>query len=319
MKKIKLTFKNSGTKLKIKDIKNFEKQNGIKFPDDFIEFLLSNNGCDADKNKYPFKFSHDKEINFFELTDFVNLEFMELFKNNEEYLDWKEEIYDEKFPKYFDNLICIATTEDGGHSEICMSLDESNKGEIFLVYDKTPDLTVLLANSFTDFINNFVYPFENEFEEACYFGDEKKAISSIENGLNLNFKDSYKNNLLHMAVYCDSDFSNVIKLLLSKGVKSEGALATAAANRKFDLVKILLENGANINELGGGNMTPLALASSNGYPEIVKYLLEHGANQELIDTSNRKAMDWVEFRNEQFPHNTKIYQEIKELLLKYKK
>ncbi|PWF94171.1 Ankyrin repeat protein [Spiroplasma poulsonii] len=43
------------------------------------------------------------------------------------------------------------------------------------------------------------------------------------------------------------------------------------------MVKLLIENGAEINHKNQFGNTPLILASQNGHTEIVKLLIENGA------------------------------------------
>ena len=49
-------------------------------------------------------------------------------------------------------------------------------------------------------------------------------------------------------------------------------------NGHLEIVKYLVENGANINEKNKDGDTPLICASINGHLEIVKYLCQNGDN-----------------------------------------
>jgi len=62
------------------------------------------------------------------------------------------------------------------------------------------------------------------------------------------------------------------------------ALTGAVTSGHTEIVKWLLENGANPNYRYGPGYTPLLAAAANGHLEIVKLLLAHGA--ELRATSN---------------------------------
>lgn len=46
----------------------------------------------------------------------------------------------------------------------------------------------------------------------------------------------------------------------------------------IDVVKYLVEYGADINKETKDGISPLSIACSNGDQEIIKYLVEHGAN-----------------------------------------
>ncbi|CAF2911769.1 unnamed protein product [Rotaria sp. Silwood2] len=85
---------------------------------------------------------------------------------------------------------------------------------------------------------------------------------------------------------------NLVKMLLSKfrkliNLETKGAiifnsgltdgvtaLLTAVVLRNFDMVKLLIENGAEVNTVNNYGATPLHVASSLGRADIVKYLIE---------------------------------------------
>ena len=65
-------------------------------------------------------------------------------------------------------------------------------------------------------------------------------------------------------------------------------------------IKEYIVNGIDINvtnECGGG-VTALMMASSNCYLEIVKYLVENGANIELVDENNYSALLYASIEGE---------------------
>ena len=64
------------------------------------------------------------------------------------------------------------------------------------------------------------------------------------------------------------------------GVKEnlEIPLCTASDKGHIDVVKTLIEAGANVNQLDKNECSPLYLASSKGHLDVVKTLIEAGAN-----------------------------------------
>jgi ankyrin repeat protein len=56
------------------------------------------------------------------------------------------------------------------------------------------------------------------------------------------------------------------------------ALQAACTVGNFLVVKLLLENGADVTVANNNRLTPLNSASNNGHAEMVKLLLEKGAD-----------------------------------------
>ena len=64
------------------------------------------------------------------------------------------------------------------------------------------------------------------------------------------------------------------------------SLNQAASERKLEVVKCLVENGAEIESKDWSGRTPLHQAAFNGDLDIVKYLVENGAKIETRDDQN---------------------------------
>jgi len=60
-------------------------------------------------------------------------------------------------------------------------------------------------------------------------------------------------------------------------------LHTAVFSSTPEIVKCLLDSGADINLAHGGNVTPLYFASSCGNAEMVRLLISSGANVNAVD------------------------------------
>ena len=52
----------------------------------------------------------------------------------------------------------------------------------------------------------------------------------------------------------------------------------ACQNGHIEIVKYLVEHGADINKRNNDGWSPLLIVCFNGHIEIVKYLMEHGAD-----------------------------------------
>jgi ankyrin repeat protein len=101
--------------------------------------------------------------------------------------------------------------------------------------------------------------------------------------------DANDRNLFQAATY--GDIANVRKYLdlganiEVKDYRELTSLQIACARGHLDVVRLLLERGANIEAAGGSTgQTALILASLEGELEVVKELLDRGANIEAADT-----------------------------------
>ena len=70
-------------------------------------------------------------------------------------------------------------------------------------------------------------------------------------------------------------------------------LFLAASRGHLDVLRCLLENGADINASTADNCTPLMIAIENGNINAATFLIEHGANVDLKDDRGDTALDYA--------------------------
>ena len=88
------------------------------------------------------------------------------------------------------------------------------------------------------------------------------------------------------AMNADSDLVAIEKIIKSNPNSvfetdiEEGytALHYAAWDNKFDIVKLLIKSGAEIDPIGEDGLSPFLLAANNGFYEIVEILADNGAD-----------------------------------------
>jgi ankyrin repeat protein len=68
------------------------------------------------------------------------------------------------------------------------------------------------------------------------------------------------------------------------------ALMYAAINNHIEIVKLLINAGASIEQKASDGSTALYLATQFGYPQIVKLLLDSGANPNIVNKNGTSAL-----------------------------
>jgi len=105
---------------------------------------------------------------------------------------------------------------------------------------------------------------------ACFFGHEELAVWLINRGANLD--------------------------LAATNPMQVAPLHAASAGRHVEIVRALLEAGANPNARQQGGFTPLHAAAQNGDVDIARLLLDKGADREARAENNQTALDFALLR-----------------------
>ncbi len=124
---------------------------------------------------------------------------------------------------------------------------------------------------------------------AAFKGNAEIAKILADNGANL---ESIIRSMTPLHLACNSGKAEVVKLLIEKGAdvnvlgRYMPPLVYALRSGQpgvEECAKILIENGANVNNPDGYGDTPLIYAVRKGLVNSVKLLLENGAEQGIID------------------------------------
>ncbi len=122
--------------------------------------------------------------------------------------------------------------------------------------------------------------------KACIYGDIKLLNGSFRNGGNLN-KRYRKWKPIRWAI--QSGHLNIVKALVDKGTNIKRAysdgitpLEQAVGERHMPIIKYLISAGVDVNQKTA-NGTALHVACAYGQTEIVKILLQNGADLRIKD------------------------------------
>lgn len=142
--------------------------------------------------------------------------------------------------------------------------------------------------------------------DACVKDNLEIAEILVENGANVNATTEENNTALLLAG--TRHYSRIVKFLLENGADpniklnkmstSPGMTALHASTYSMDVVRLLVEKGADVNALmlnkdEHNGKTPLMIACQGNKKDIVKYLCEHGADPNITDSNGKKASDYT--------------------------
>ena len=77
------------------------------------------------------------------------------------------------------------------------------------------------------------------------------------------------------------------------GWAGETSLLAATFWKRTDIAELLIEAGANVNAASEKQVTPLHEAVRVGYPEMVKLLLNNGADAQAVDHTGRTPLEYA--------------------------
>jgi ankyrin repeat protein len=126
----------------------------------------------------------------------------------------------------------------------------------------------------------------SELQEAVKADDAGRVQAALAAGADINENDVYLGSPLHIAVARRS--VEIVKLLIDSGanVDAEGVgsqrkahpLHVAARVEGLAVATLLLERGAKVDSRDQEGRTPLIIAASNGQTEVAELLLQKGAD-----------------------------------------
>ena len=140
---------------------------------------------------------------------------------------------------------------------------------------------------------------DGDFVMSCASSSAREVASAIRNGANVNAKTDGDWTPLMMAAANNID-PEVLRVLINAGAiidaknvrpAGETALWLAVERNTFDVVKVLIDAGANVNAVDKYGYTVLMIAAEVGTPQVVGALLDAGANAMLKSNDGWTALD----------------------------
>ena len=133
--------------------------------------------------------------------------------------------------------------------------------------------------------------------DACEKGKKEEVERFIRAGVGVNEKNNVGMTPLHLAAW--GGYKDLVKLLLENGAnideknKNSGItpILWAAGQGHKDIVKLLVDRGANIDVKNDRGVTPVFQAAEEGHTDIVMLLLSAGADPYIADRDGRTARD----------------------------
>lgn len=135
-------------------------------------------------------------------------------------------------------------------------------------------------------INNGANINSNFLNWICGYGSLNIVKFVIEKKIDITLDDNY-----NIRIAANSGRFDIVEQLIKAGAgihsKNDEILSHASRHGNMKMIKYLLDNGADINRIGGGINKPLTDAIKGGKKEIVKYLIQMGAN---VNADNGEAL-----------------------------
>ena len=159
-------------------------------------------------------------------------------------------------------------------------------GKLFLL------LAIIAAALYQPLHDYWLTSKTEELHVALRCNKRKEAIALLNSGIPVNKEGKRGDRAIHAAI--SSGNKELIKEIIDRGAQLETwgmhkrtPLIKAAAKGDSEMVKMLIDAGANINGRSDFGSTALLQATEAGHLSVVKLLLRHGADVALADKNQR--------------------------------
>jgi hypothetical protein len=162
--------------------------------------------------------------------------------------------------------------------------------------------------NYDDYDDDLMSTFRNAIEEQDYDTIE----SLIDNGMPLNMPDDEYDGITPLIYLISDNNVELVKKLINKGANVNlpsytGSTPLGSSMKNIEIAKLLIENNADINYKYDNNVSYLMMASFFQYYDFVKLLLQNGAHVNDVDNKGWTALFYaaISYNQEINPNNIK--------------
>jgi len=152
---------------------------------------------------------------------------------------------------------------------------------------------------------------------TCLNGTESMVRSILDYHPDINYQDMYGNNALTKAMDNYDNYQKIVPLLLEAGINPNssvgsaeqinstalGKITTKALQNQneedYQLVRLFLEKGANVDLAPKTGTTPLMQSAYKGNLELTQLFLQYSANKGLKDAKGVTALEMAKKKGHQ--------------------
>ena len=210
-----------------------------------------------------------------------------------------------KVLKKFSSKFQASAKDEIVQSAFLDSVKDGRTDESSLWLDKYPNLMIeellLKAHSIHDIYQMFetIPAMKNRQEHLLKFLSNTDLMGNPKpRRINIKLKDKHKNFPIHLTAM--KGHLELLKILIEKGANvfavnalQETALHLAAFEGHFEIAKILIENNADVNAKEYYNGTPLHKAAVRNHFRVAELLLQNGAEVNAKNTSKETPLHYA--------------------------
>jgi uncharacterized protein len=147
-----------------------------------------------------------------------------------------------------------------------------------------------MLGSHPDLLNETATWMETAILAAAHTGGKEMATFLLEQGASLDICTAA---MLGQLDEVQAFLENDPTMITETGAHEIPLLFHAAIGGSLDMVRLLVERGADVNVGAGGN-TAMHAAAGIGHADMVRYLIEQGADFAALDYEGRTPLDVAE-------------------------